>query len=397
MFEDLAPSFAIEVNGIDVGDAIGELVTSVEYDSTDGGADMMKLQVNNPDLVLTNKKVFQTGNTIKLWAGYGPLLSFIGGCRIEKLRPVFPGSGMPTMEIVAYTADRMMMKNSPLPKREFAKFAAKRPKKGGKIDGRTWPMGSLHSDAVFDKALAYGFIPDIDISPAGIIGPQGVIQKADMSDFDFVNGLANYLGWLFWVDAVEEGDLWTLHFKDPDRASGIQLRSYDFKYDSGDQTSLLSWEGEQLLGDEPTNVYVQVLNPQSGKLEKYDISADSFAPPPQYAGIPADQILQPTETAQEVEIAFGGVAIKVIADRAFSTPAEAKQWLDAWFRQNSDRFYSGRGSVTGPGAETLTARQVHSISGLPEPWPGDYYMTNVNHKWSAGAGYIVDWSGRKIP
>lgn len=396
---DLAPSFAISVNGYDIDEGVGKLITSFEYDSSDGGADMMKISFSNPDLILTDKKVIQVGNTIRLWGGFFGELKFIGGAIVEKIRPTFPaGNQMPTIEIVAYTADKAMMRNSPPASKDAKPFTAAqvKKKKKKKPEGKRWNEGDMYSDAVQDKADFYSFDADIDQTPAHIIGPMGVFQKQGMTDFVFVAGIANELGWLFWVDAKEDAG-WVLHFKDPNKASDIQDQKFDFVYNQGDQSTLLSFEGEQLMGNGPTDLQVQIKNPKTGKLETFSIQGEDESDPVEYANTIDEVVIRPPIDAQEVTLSFGGVAVKVIADRRFQSPAEVKEWAQAWYRANKEDFYTGRGVVVGPGVENLTARQVHQVSGLPEPWSGDYYFSNVNHKWtSGGVGYEVTWSGRKI-
>ena len=59
--EDLAPQIAISVNHQDIDANIKELITEIEYDSSDNIANMMKLRVSNPEFMVTDQKVFQVG------------------------------------------------------------------------------------------------------------------------------------------------------------------------------------------------------------------------------------------------------------------------------------------------------------------------------------------------
>ena len=393
---DASPRFAIEINGTGIDDNLGRLITMLEYDSTDGGADQMKLTFSNPNLILCDKTILQIGNTIRLWGGFGETEHYIGGGLIEKSRPTFPaGDTMPSIEVVAHTADVLMMRNSPPPEDDTVPFASEG-KKGKSKNVRTWPPGAQYSDVIRDKALAYGFTPDVDDTPDWIIGPDGVIQKTDIDDFQFVMNVANELGWLFWVECNETFG-WTLHFKDPDKASEIQDFEFEFIYNRGDAGTLLSFDGEQLIGDAATQVDVQLWNPRSGQLETYSVTVDPLSAPTEYVGIPDEPILLPPGDGAEITLSFGGVALKVISDRLFQTPGEAKQWVENWARQHNQHLFVGNGEVRGPGAEKLTARQVHKISGLTSNWNGHYYFTHVTHKWTDSTGYSVHWDGRKVP
>lgn len=421
---DAAPVFDITINGYDLDANLGRLVQSVGYDSADGLVDELKLQIANPNFVISDKKLFRPGNLVKVWAGYGPERNFIGGGRIEKVRPNFPeGGGMPMVEIVGYTGDVLMTRNAPEPwkfEKPFApvpdtkseKKAAKAEKAKHVDDGRTWAEGLMYSDAILSKARAYGFRADIDDTPANIIGPLGVFQKADMTDFDFIMSIANELGWLFWVDADELTETWILHFKDPNTTSDIQNVKYDFPYNSGDRTSCESFEAEELLADAPTSLRVQFKNTATNQLEEISVEVDPTVnydgiysgapdeePAPSFESFDAFE-LRPAQKpvplqANEITIAFGDVAVKTISDRNFGSVAEATAWARAWYAEHLRDYTRGTWKTRGPGTETITARQVHSVSGLGSRYSGDYYVTNAAQSWSAN-GHEVRISGRKI-
>lgn len=409
---DSAPAFDITINGYDIDANLGQLVQSVAYDSGDGIIDEMKLTIANPEFVITDKKLFRPGNIIKLWGGYGPERYFIGGARIEKVRPNFPeGGSMPSVEIIGYTGDILMTRNAPqpwefgkpfepVPDTKFEKKAAKAEKAKHVNDGRTWAEGLMYSDAIADKAGVYGFRADVDPTPAKIIGPLGVFQKADMTDFDFVMAIANELGWLFWVDADELTETWVLHFKDPDTTAGIQSRKYDFAYRNGDQSTCESFEAEELLADAPTQLRVQFKNTEKNQLEEITVDVDPTSIfDSEYAGLPDEEpLLRPPNKpihANEITIAFGEVAVKTISDRQFGSVAEAHEWAKAWYVEHVRDYTRGTWQTRGPGTETLTARQVHSVSGVGTRYSGDYYVTNVSQSFST-SGHSVRVNGRKI-
>lgn len=417
---DTSPAFDLAINGYDIDQNVLRAITSVEYDSGDGLADQLKLNVANPNFLVSDSKLFRPGNIIKLWGGYGSDRHYIGGAMIEKVRPDFPAGGStPTIEIVAFTADTFLARGAP-PPYNFGKPFSKPPTtKAGKAklraqktnDGRTWPEGLMYSDAIAEKASYYGFKADIDETPDNIIGPLGVFQKADMSDFDFISAIANELGWLFWVSADEFTNSWILHFRDPDLAATIQRSKYDFAYNSGDQSTCLSFEAEEKLGDSPTELQVQYKNTATNTLEVVTIAVDPNDPlagttaiPDQYSGIPSEEsLLRPAnpaaakpQTGAKVTIAFGGVAVRTIADREFGSIAEVAAFAKTWYLQHMRDFTECKFSTMGPGSETLSARQVHSVSGVGIQYTGDYYLTNVVQSFSAGGGHSVSASGRKI-
>lgn len=416
---DLAPSYAISINDYEIDENIVRSVISVEYDSADNIADMMKLTIANPNFLVSDQKVFQIGNVIKLWVGF-EYLTYVGACIIEKVRPYYPSEGMPTIEVVAYSADRLMMRNAPDSSDELKPFMTEKEQQKERdrqrkarnrgyqlFRGKQWLEGTLYSEVVAEKAESYNFDADIDETPKNIVGPAGVIQKVGMTDYQFVAGLANELIWLFWVDMKEEESTWTLHLRDPDTVGDIQEEKFTFRYNSltdgggtfsigASPTTLLEFEGEQLMGEGPTDLRIQLKNPKTGQLESYSVIGDPADDSVEFMGVVDDPVEKHPDNPAQISLSFNNVAVRVIADRQFQTPAQVKEWAEAWYNEHHRDFYSGSGVVRGPGVEKLRAMQVHAMDGLGKAWSGDYYFTNVIHKLDAQNGYSVTWHGRKV-
>ena len=194
---------------------------------------------------------------------------------------------MPTIDIVGYSAERLMMRNEPnssdekkpfLTLKEQEKLRKKQHKDKVRgivpFKGRIWKDGLLYSNVIEEKANEYQFNHDVDVTPTNIVGPAGMIQKVGMSDYNLVAGIANELIWLFWVDMEEEDESWSLHFKDPDGFGGVQDKKFTFTYNSGSTTSLQEFDGEQLMGEGVTDLKVQLKNPKTGLLESISVIGD---------------------------------------------------------------------------------------------------------------------------
>lgn len=398
---DSAPQFDMAINGYDLDPAIMNMIQSVEYDSIESdGADMIKIDLANVDFSVAKTKLFRIGNVVKLWAGYGSERTFIGGARITEVNTDYPDNGMPKMEVVGYSGEWLMTKNSPPPRAEGKPFS-RNPKRSKREDGRTWFEGAMYSDAIRDKATTYGFRSDVDDTPENIIGPLGVFQPAGMSDFKFVTSISNDLRWLFWVSADEDTETWILHFRDPNTTEGIQDRKIDFRYNSGNQTSVFGFRTTE-YDQGPTSLQVQFMNPKTKKLETVSVEVDAslIKDSPEYVGDPEEQpLLRPPSnppSGPEITVAFGGSSIVTQADRQFGSIAEAKAWAQGWFKKWVRDFIRAEWKTRGPGSETLTARQVHSVSGVSARHSGDYYLTNVTQAWSASAGHVVTCRGSMI-
>lgn len=399
MARDTSPQFDMTINGYDIGPELLRMVQAIEYDSGDGLADQLKIDLSNVDFAVAKTKMFRVGNIVKVWAGYGAERTFIGGARITEVNTDYPDNGMPKMEVVGYTGDWLMTKNAPAPRAEGKPFRRK-PRRARANDGRAWFEGAMYSDAIRDKARAYGFRADVDDTPENIIGPNGVFQPADMTDFKFASLVSNELRWLFWVSADEDTETWVLHFKDPNTTAGIQDRKLDFKYNRGNQSSIFGFRVTE-YDQGPTSLQVQFVNPKTKRLETVSVEVDpTLVDSPKYLGIPGEEPLlrlpSNPPSGPQITVAFGGGSVVTQADRQFGSVAEAKAWARAWFAEHESNFIRAEWKTKGPGSETLTARQVHSVSGVGSRHAGDYYLTNVTHQWSASSGHVVTCRGRMI-
>lgn len=379
---DLAPGFEVEIAGSRLGAGLTELVQSLEYESVDGIADEARLTIANPDYALSNSPLWQPGNEMSLWFGYGAELGFVGRVITVKPEPAFMQSALPTITLKGYTKDQLMMQNKP--SRE-------------KADTRNFEVDSIR-DAVERVAArqsptgesVYAFQHlDIDETPRNRFAAP---QKADMSDYNYVKGLANLLGWLFWVDYLE-GRGWSLHFKDPENLD-VQERKYTFEHNAGDASSLLEFYPELALTGAVTKLQVQSRNPDTGEsfVEEFEDTED--APDAKYTGDPAKTVDEQYTTAGAVvKLFFGDYAVDVVSDKKFQSAADMKIWAQQWWRRKRENFVVGRGKTVG--VEDLFARQTHRLVLPVASLTGDYYFPRVRHVFNGTDGYVCDVNARK--
>jgi phage protein D len=376
-YEKLAPAFEVAIEGSRLGRSLSELVSGVEYESIDGMADEARLTISNPDYKLSNSSLWQPGNQMDIWFGYGTSLNFVGRVIIAKPTPKFVRDSMPTIEIKGYTKDFIMMSNKPA---------------AGGGSTRNFQVDSI-TDAVEQVASREVYKFDtLDIDKPDKLRYASV-QKADMSDYHFVQGLANTLGWLFWVDYTQD-ERWTLHFKNPEGLR-VQGRKYTFEHSNGDKSTLLDFEPELSLQGAVTRLQVQSRNPDTNALfvEEFDDTANT--PDGKYKGDPADVIDETLSTSGAVvKFVFGDNAIEVVSDKKFRTAAEMKIWADQWWRRKRENFITGRGTIIG--VDDIRARQTHVLKVPMDAISGDYYFARARHVFSASEGYLVDFSARKV-
>jgi len=392
----MAPTFALEVERQEVDYGITQFIRSVEYESADGMADVMRIRAINPDFTLSNAKVFQPGNEMAVWMGYGNELEFVGRTIINKQLPNFPQNDMPTIQCVGYTKDTKMMDNEP---EKPKKVKGKRGKKGGRVF-----KDKKFSEAVLERVEDYGFKADIDDTPDA---PHNFIQRPGITDYEFVNGLANLNGFVFWVEGMENGD-WNLFFKQPGSLASYQEKKYTFIYNQSNDSTLLTFQPEFLVKGTWTDLEVVVKDVRSGKTLKATITEENEdAPDLSAAGDLTSNVGSDfamggfsaggggeLTTASDVKIFFEDFSFSVNTSRRFKTEAEVELWAQQWFRRQRENFILSRGQIIGVGS--IRARQTHMLEGVGNTYIGDYYFTKVKHTCSNDQGYIIDFGGRKV-
>lgn len=398
---NLAPAFVIEVGARFLEIGLTDMITEASYESADGLADVAKVKAVNPDFKVSDAKVFQPGNEMAVWMGYGNNLSFIGRVIIDKARANFPkGDSMPTIEIIGYTRDHEMMANAPQDVKKNAQAAlkklankpkVKKKKKAKGVNGRVFP-NALMSDVVKARLEDYGFIATVDPTP----GPaREIIQKAGMNDYEFIVGMANITGFLFWVEGDENGE-WAAYFLDPNgpTLALLQEKTYTFEYNTPLAT-LLSFEPEQIFTDNITKLTYELHDPRKGTVEKAEFDAeDKRYDTLVIGGEPTEPVSGDPADGAQVKLYIGDYSIEVASGKSFKHIAQFEQWAAQWFRRNRQNFINAQGQIIG--METLKARQTHAIKGVGDFYSGDYYFSRVKHVMSASQGYLTDFNARKI-
>jgi phage protein D len=394
MTDYLAPNFAIKVADSDIDVGVRKLITSVEYESTDGMADIMRIKAINPDFKLSDSRVFAPGNEMSLWIGYGEQLSHIGRVKIYKNSPNFPQTDWPTFEAVGYTRDHDMMHKQP----EASTSGSSNTRGRGRQRGGRRFRNIKYSEAVRERAYEYTFRCDIDETPEE---PTDFIQKVGMSDYDFVKGLANLTGFYLWVDGDEDG-YWTLHFRNPETYDGDQEKKYNFEYNNGNLSTLLTFEPDFLITGAVSRIKAQIRHYRTGRLLTTEFQEDNLDSPDvllDSAGSTGEgtsnvpEIEEAPTTSTAVQIFIGDYSFQEIANRRFRAESELIAWVRQWFRRQRENFILSNGKSIG--LETVKARQIHQISNVGTVYSGDYFFSRVKHKLDDSEGYTLDFSCRK--
>lgn len=393
--DNVAAGFAVHVEGKDVTADISDFIQTIEYESSDSIADVMKLTISNPDFVISKSKLFQPYNEVALWLGWGKKLTHIGRAIIVRPKIIFPEDGVPTLDIMGYSKDWVFSHKYPDPDEDEEESKAKGEKK--KIETTFGDM--TIGDAVKKVTSELGFIPDVDPIDADEVG--NLDWPAGMTAAEYLRGLSNLTGFYMWVDADVSGK-WTFHFKDPAQILQGQTKRYKFKYGCQELSTLLRFEPEMNFTEKFTKIRVQALgyynSPTGAKWGTLD--EDTFvvddaptAQDPLFTGDVKEKVRQ-FKSAEAVKLYVGDFSFVFQAAGNLNSMAKIKMWAKSWFARNRESFMTGNGNTIG--IETLMSRQEHDIEGLGPPYDGKWYFSRVRHLFGTEAGYTCDFSARKV-
>lgn len=379
----LGPGFRLEVQGQALSFGVTEFVDRLEYESSEDIVDMLRVHVSNPDFRLSKLKAFLPGNELSFWIGYGQEFVHIGRAVIVNYRCTFPPDGMPGIEVTAYTRDHSMMEAQP-----NSDPVEKAKSKSGKAKREIVAWKTDHIEEVVKQiAERWGFAPDIDSSA---LAPKPILQPISMSDYEFLKGLSNLAGTFFWVDGDEAGK-WTLHFKNPGNID--QDAKYKFRYNDGDNTTLLSFQPELVFKTHYTQISAQFTLP-SGKIVKVAAVEDQELEADPLAAKETDEWDLELPSAEAVQLFIGDYSFRAYPKVAIKDEATLEWWVNNWFKRHRQDFLLGEGEVVG--MPQLRARQIHNLSGLAPQFDGDWEFTKVRHTLDPGSGYSCQFNCRRI-
>lgn len=411
--EDLAPFYALYVEDVFVEWDVTQYVQRVEFESAVDLVDLVQLTISNPGFVFTEKedqppdwtahKIWQPGNHIDIYFGYGPLSAaiFAGRGIIAKHLPIFPEDGMPTLTIKGYDGSFLLMDES-------AKITIARNRKlsgTAKKDVAASYKEKTHDQVVKGVAQKYGMEFDIDPTTKS----DTFIQKKGMSDFQLVKGLAAINSKDFWVDWDNTKKTWVLHWKN----TNLQDKPiYTFEYGRGEDSTLLSFEAEFGLKDQSTEIQVMYFSKRNQQWEYISLSDTKEGPDlvlqkgsgqrqtarqrgiKKQARQKRELVEEEIKSVTELRLVAAGHSIDVIPDKSFKDAKEALDFAQRWFQQRKDHFIIGRGKLKG--IETLKARQTHTLKGIGQRLTGDYYFTHARHTFDSESGYDVNFVAHKV-
>src|SRR3990172_5102597 len=104
----IAPNRIVKIEGKEISEDISGDIISVSYEDHASDVDMATLTVNNKDSKWVDSELFDNGNAIELYLGYGYDLKRVFKGKIVRPELSFPESGVPTLTLRAYDLSYLM-------------------------------------------------------------------------------------------------------------------------------------------------------------------------------------------------------------------------------------------------------------------------------------------------
>ena len=111
-----APAFQVRIQGLTLSSDVSRALISVSCESSLDAAAMLTLQVDNAGLRFTDSPLFEVGQDVEVYMGYGSELHPMMLGEITALSPSFPQSGSPTLTVTAYDKSHRLRRNQPKPR-----------------------------------------------------------------------------------------------------------------------------------------------------------------------------------------------------------------------------------------------------------------------------------------
>ena len=378
---------------------ITDFVTSCVVDQALDKASMITLTIANPffdqrktprssKLSFTDALAFQPGNVVEVYMGFTRPLPIAAGV-IKKWQPVFPRESMPTITLKCYDGlAEMMDGNDDVNATKARKFE----------------RDTTLIDIALDIFNEYGFDVETDVAlnPPTLSVPAQ--KKIGMSDYAFIRGIANTLGWDFYTTWDFSARNWIVHFK-PAVADDSEKQVFtwgpDFEMNGGAGGLLLDFAPEFVTQGQSTDVEVFYFDRGSKTWEKITYPEERSQKKKEFewkgddTTIEADlQAVGDFESGRGLRIQAGGASIEVVPTFGFQTSEEAVQFARNWWRARQDMLIAGQGATIG--YPQMRPGQVHTLEGLGGGLSGDWYIAETQHRYTAGNGYETGFLARKV-
>lgn len=394
----LAPQIVVAVNGT----VLNTFVSSCTVDRSLDSSTLISLIIANgyvdtprkartSELLFTDSLALMPGNVVEVYLGYGGSeLEPVGAGIIKKWLPNFPQDQMPTLQLKCFDALSEMMDGND----DVEAMAARR------FEDDTSLV--VIARQIFND---YGFdISNVaDEVTATVSIPSH--KKVGTSDYQFVRGIANTIGWEFFVEWDFQKKKWLVFFRPPQPNTEAQ-QTFTWGPDFAKASfggNLLHFRPQLVVQGQSTDVEVFYFDRGSKTWEKivYPETRSSKKKEFEWKGddttIEADlQAVGDANSGRGLRIQAGGVSVEVVPATGFRSSEEATQFAKNWWKARQEYLISGAGATIG--YPKMQPGQVHILNGLGKGLSGNWYISETRHIFTADgdAMYTTSFVARKV-
>lgn len=389
-----APGFTV----ITPDDEIGTFIQSIEFEDNSEQFDSLKIEIqNNSDIVtpsnvlsILDTKVFSAGNIIEVGFGYGGFIRTVGAASIVTRTPTFPEGDVPSVTIEGFDL--------------LHRAARRRPRGGVNYSNfRDSQIASIIGERNgFEISLkdptSYETIRRVNTKPE-----QPRIQKAGLSDYEFLKKIADINGFDLFSKFDPDQKRFVLFFRPPKKAKQNKIFDFYWSHDEKHYSdTLLSFEPTEDAHDQGSDFEIFLIRNKKtvrGSFEAFDRYGQKELDilKSEQEGARAGKYSARTAPINEDGVIVGfkafGRSFRFPSYKRFKTGFQIRREIQTFIDRQRENFITGRGRLIGNAA--IQSRQVHNLQGIGR-YSGKYYFKKVVHKMDKNEGYFTEFDCVKV-
>jgi len=412
------PSVA-EAEDRGIGEMVRAHITELTVEEDYEMATSAQVTIADPLNRLADSAIMTRGTILDISVGYDGNTLFKDRFEMVGVNTEFSRDGIPIIKLKGYDGRVKMTLGDYLPhkreeqrhskQRELGAFKPKNRKRTGAANPPKSFKKKRDSEIADEVAGYFGYMTDIE--PTG--KRRNRIKKKGTSYWEFMLNIArdnNFVTWVDWSTSASGSEGWCLHFR---RKVEEFKEGYAFEYNPNMEIESRSGRtGFRTVGGGLLNASVSIdLPTQATDIEvsyfdkkKVNLGRRSVVLPvyDQKTGREMKDANGRIVTRNEkrtifggrVRFLLGGRVVEAINHIPFKNKKEAQQFALAWMLKREEDLSTVDGTIIG--TENVRARQVHKLIGLGNTFSGDYYFTQVTHKFSSTEPYTTDFVAYRI-
>jgi phage protein D len=342
------PKHRIVIEGQDMRKLLDDDVVSLSFEDHIEEADAVTFEITNRKNQWIDHALFDRGNAVELYLGYGPQPPKLFEGVIAVVEPHFPSDGVPTLSITAYDRSYLLRK------------------KGDRDEA--YP-DRTPNDLVREIAQRYRFREGEIVTPDET-PERRYFQQESQSDWDFLMGIAKEIGFELYLE------LGVLHFRKPKTRPETVPGTFAYR------DNLQSFE-PSLSAEKPVSKVI-VRGWDEIKKQPFQVEVDDpFA---------ADRDVLGEQSGSDFLDDGFGESVRILDDVVAANEAHARAIALAYFRQKEFELITATGSCVGD--PELKAKRLIRIAGVGRKFSGTYYLTRVTHRLDDG-GYLCEFEAKR--